>query len=327
MKPEAKIVFVTGGTGFVGSHLVEALLAEGYEVRCLVRNKLGWLEGLPITPVQGDLFDKAAIDQALEGVSYVFHVGGLTRSRQWQDFEDANVTATLRLLEATERHRERIEKIVVVSSQAAAGASDFPLTEDKPMKPVSMYGKSKALMEEKVHPFMDRLPISIVRPPSVYGAREADIFAFIKTANQGFCPIVGDGVHPQLNIVYVHDLVRGMIQVAHAARAIGETYFLGSATDASWHEIRDAVCSALNKKVLTIHLPVSLVKPLGALVETTSGWFGQYPPLNREKAAEAQYSWRISIAKAQQQIGYNPTTDLQTGMKETVNWYKMQRWL
>lgn len=320
------IAFLTGGTGFVGSHLAETLLAQGYTVRCLVRKDLKWLKGLPIEPIVGGMDKLETLNAGCNGVDEVYHVAGLTRSKEWSAFLEANVHATTRLLEAVKQTAPNIRKVVITSSQAAAGPAEFPLTERAALNPISQYGKSKALMEEAVWPYFAHLPVTIIRPPSVYGPREADIFTFIQSVNRGIAPIVGKGNTPQINVVYVQDLVKGMIMAAQSHRTSGETYFLGN-EDHSWHEIRDAVARALDKKVFTLHVPVPLITPLGALLETIGGWFGQYPPLNREKAKEAQHVWRLSIQKAKDHFGYNPTTSLAQGMSETINWYRTHHWL
>ena len=112
-------VFVTGGTGFVGSHLVEALLKSGAtDVRCLVRKDEKWLKGLPVTLIEGTLQDKEALQKGLDGVNYVFHVAALTRSTKWDDFYLANVQGTEVLLELAS-HQPTIQRGVLVSNSAA----------------------------------------------------------------------------------------------------------------------------------------------------------------------------------------------------------------
>ncbi|MGA7304351.1 MAG: NAD-dependent epimerase/dehydratase family protein, partial [Rhodothermales bacterium] len=109
-----KSAFVTGGTGFVGSHLVEHLLKSDYDdVRCLVRTQPKWLEDVDVTFIHGELGDAAMLRKALEGVDYVFHVGGLTRSTRWEDYYEANVQGTLRLLEAVEQANPNVKKVLV----------------------------------------------------------------------------------------------------------------------------------------------------------------------------------------------------------------------
>ena len=115
---------MTGGTGFIGSHLVEALLKEGIEVRCLVRdpNKLSWLAGLDVEAVRGDCAAPAGLSDAVKGVDYVFHAAGITKAVKPQDYYSVNAQGTENLLRAAIKEAGRIRKFVLVSSQAAVGA-------------------------------------------------------------------------------------------------------------------------------------------------------------------------------------------------------------
>ena len=327
--------FVTGGTGFVGSHLVEELQRRGYdEVRALVRSDLKWLDGLGTTPVRGDLFDAEALREGVRGVDAVFHVAGLTRAPTQDALDRANVTGTLNLLRAVREAAPEVRKVLVTSSLAACGPSPLvngrprPLTEADPLRPITRYGRSKEKMEAAVQEEFRDLPFVIVRPPAVYGPREADIFTMIRAADrQRVFPIVGKGWKPQLSLVHVRDLVRGMADAAEADVAVGETYFLGSEAFYSWNEVRDAVLGALGKPVLKVNVPVPLVGTVGALVEGAGRLVKQYPPLNREKAREAKASWLCSVAKARRELGYRQTVELDEGMAETVAWYRAQGWL
>ncbi|MEM6784717.1 MAG: NAD-dependent epimerase/dehydratase family protein [Bacteroidota bacterium] len=333
-----RTVFVTGGTGFVGSHLVEELLnREADDVRCLVRSRPKWLDGLPVHHVQGGLHD---LDALLDGVSEadeVYHVAGLTRAPSQEQLDKANVAGTLNVLEAVRQAAPHVQRVVIVSSLAAVGPSPVeagvvqPLDEAAPLAPISMYGRSKATMEWAVenwrakHPSAP--PISVVRPPAVYGPREADIFTVIQTASRGLFPIVGDGEAPALSLVHVRDLVRGIADLAESPLAKGETYFVGSEAAYSWSEIRDAVVGALGRRALTLKVPSKLVAGVGTVVEKVAGVFGQYPPLNREKAEEARHAWICSVDKAKRHVGYGQQVALDEGMRETVAWYRAEGWL
>ncbi len=323
-------VAVTGGTGFVGSHLVEHLLARGYtDIRCLVRSDSRWLAGLPVTFVTGDMNDAAALRTLLGGAERVFHVAALTRSRSWKDFRRANVEGTENLLRAAIEVCPDVRQIVLTSSLAAVGRSDVAIPDETaPLHPVSMYGRSKMEMERAAEAFADRLPIAIVRPPAVYGPRETDIFSFIQTLSKGVCPIVGRGVEPALSLIYVADLVAGMVGAAESGASTGKTWFLGSPEAYSWHQVRDAVCQALGRRVLTLHVSRAAVPLVGVLSEWAGRLAGTYPPLNREKAMEILHAATMcSSEKALRQLGFRPQVPLADGMRMTVDWYRENGWL
>lgn len=329
IKDSGKSAFVTGGSGFVGSHLVECLLKNGYDdIRCLIRKEQKWLTGLPITPIFGELDNAKSLASALEGVDYVYHVGGLTRSKNTADFYKANVAATLQLMDTLLKVNPSIKKVLVTSSMAAVGGSgDEPLREDAPLNPLTQYGASKAQMEQALVPYFAKIPTVIIRPPAVYGEREADLLEMFKGVKRGIFARVGRGDVPHLNLVYVKDLVKGMVQAAESQVTSGQIYSLGSPMDYSWNEIRDEMAKAMDKKVLTVPIPAALMGLVGGVVETVGGWFGQYPPLNREKAKEAQSKWRFSIEKAQKDFAYSPDTPLSEGFRNTVGWYQEKGWI
>lgn len=320
---------MTGGTGFVGSHLAEALLDRKVLVKAMVRSDLKWLKGSSVEPVTGDLFSEQALAEALKDVGAVYHVAGLTRARTQAELDEANVEGTRRLLEAVRQHAPGA-RVLITSSQAAAGPSPAdggPLQEGEPMRPLSMYGRSKAEMEKMVAEEFCDLDWTIVRPTSVYGPREADIYTIIRAASRGIFPIVGDGRRPALSLVHVQDLVQGMISAIEQPASRRETYFLGSDEGYTWNEIREAILDALGRRALKINVPVRLVGAVGALVESGGRILGRYPALNREKAREAAAIWIASNAKAFSHLDYRPSMPLDRGMVETVSWYRKNGWL
>lgn len=327
----SKTAFVTGATGFVGSHLVEALQASGYdEVRCLVRTDLKWLRGLDVTPVRGTLADTGMLQRAVEGVDYVYHVAGLTRAPNHAAFEAANVIGTLRLLDAVAEANPGVERVLVTSSLAVIGDAKVEVADEStPMRPISLYGHSKARMETAISRRDDPFPTTIVRPPAVYGPREADIFAFFKSVSRGIAPILGTGDELDLSLVYAPDLARGMIRAAESPRGEGETFFLSSPRDYAWNDVRDATLDALGRKrALSVNIPQRLVAPIGALSERVGGWLRKDPALNREKAREIRDAVkRCTHKKAALSVGYRPSTSLRQGVEETIRWYRDNGWL
>lgn len=325
-----KRAFVTGGTGFIGSHLAEELLRRDYgEVRCLVRRDPKWLTGLDVIRIQADLFDDRAVAEAVRDVDAVYHVGGVTRAPDWNSFERDNVDATTRLLATVAEVNPGVTRVLVTSSLAVIGPCRTGVaTEETPMKPISRYGRSKALMERRLREWDADIPITVIRPPAVYGPRERDVFTFFKAMSKGICPIVGSVTRPALSLIHVTDLVKGMVDAAESGSAAGRTYFLGSETFYSWSDVRHAATNALDRRVLTVAVPPALVGPVGAIVELVGRLRGTYPPLNREKAREIRRVCKMcSIEKAQRDFGFSTRRSLGDGVEETIAWYREHGWL
>ena len=323
-----KTAFVTGGTGFVGSHLAQVLLEHGYsEVRCLVRTRLKWLENIPVVPVRGILSDQALIADAVRDADFVYHLGGVTRARTYADLEAGNVTATQHLLDTIMAANPGIAKVLITSTLAAVGpAPDGRADESTSLRPVSRYGRSKAAMEAVVRDYASALPIVVVRPPSVYGPRDRDVFTFFKAVQQGFCPVLrGDS---GITLVHARDLARGMKEAAEAEATRGETYFIGNDEDVSWASLRRAVMAALGVRAITVPVPRMLVMPAAYLAEGLGKLLGQYPPFNLDKGRELLYTAkRCSSAKAAKDFGYRPRIPLAEGLSHTIAWYQAQGWL
>ena len=338
----SRTAFVTGGTGFVGSWVVEELLGRGYAVRALVRSDPKWLAEYPVETVRGDLSDAGALRAGVKGADLVVHVAGLTRARDQETLDRANVDGTLTLLQAVEdvagaqtagAQTAGAGRVLVTSSLEAMGpnavrpdGTPVPATEADLLRPISMYGRSKARMEAAVAERYGGLGVTVVRPPAVYGPRETDIFEMVRGAARGLFPIVGDGRAPRLSLVHVRDLARGMVDLVEAGGAAGETYFVGGPAY-SWDEVRVAVEGALGRRTLGLPLPPALVGGVGAVAERVGGLVGRLPPLTRDKAVAARYGWTCSSEKAGRAVGYAPRVGLAEGMAETVAWYRGAGWL
>ncbi len=321
--------FVTGGTGFIGSHLADRLIeSEEYsDVRCLIRNNEKWLKGKEFTRVKGDLDDLAVLKKAVKDVDVIFHIAGRVMASSYDQLRHANVDATENLLRIAQK--EGVPKIVVLSSLAAVGPSENgPITEDQPMNPVSNYGKSKKEMEQKVHELAnDETSITILRPPAVYGPREDQIYAFFKMMNKRICPIIGNGERPRISMVYVGDVVNGILKATAHKRPGVHTYFITDDKVHTWNEIRGTTSKVLGKKTVPIYVKPKFVKKIAGTVEKTASFFGIYPVLNREKAKELILEWTCSSEKAEKELGYVPEYSLGEGISRTIHWYQRHHWL
>lgn len=323
------IAFVTGGTGFIGSHLAEALINSGVyrEVRCLVRNNEKWLSGLNYKKIQGDLNDLDALAKGLSGADVLFHLAAIVKAPAMKDFIHANVDTTEDLIRLAQK--KGVKNIVVLSSLAAAGPADGkPKTESDPMYPVSMYGESKRMMEEHIHQLSGgQSSIKIIRPPAVYGPREDQIYSFFKSCSYGICPIVGDGNNPKVSLVYVSDLVDGILKSAEKQDIGVHTYFITGREIHSWNQIRTITQTVLGRKTIPLKLNAGIVKKTASVIESIASVFGKYPVINREKASELILEWTCTSAKAEKELGYQAKVSLAEGISRTIHWYKIHNWL
>ncbi|WP_018126956.1 NAD-dependent epimerase/dehydratase family protein [Balneola vulgaris] len=321
--------FVTGGTGFIGSHLVDALIAsQAYtEIRCLVRSSDKWLTGKDFKKVSGDLNNIQAITEGIDGVDVIFHLAAIVKAPTQKEFTIANVEATENLIRVAQR--KGVQNIVLLSSLAAVGPSfGDPVDESDDFNPISMYGRSKVAMERMTHKIASpNDSIKIIRPPAVYGPREDQIYTFFKTYSKGICTMVGDGNHPRLSMVYVSDLVDGILKAAQKNDTGVHTYFISGADTYNWNQISAITGRVMGKKALKIKLKPSMVKKLAAVIENTASLIGKYPVVNKEKANELVMEWTCSSTKAINELGYSPKVSIEEGISKTIHWYKKHNWL
>ncbi|MBX2992667.1 MAG: NAD-dependent epimerase/dehydratase family protein [Bacteroidetes bacterium] len=324
-------VLVTGGTGFVGSHLVDLLLQKNYSIRCLIRktSDTKWLKDKPIEFVYGDLFDENALREAVSGVDYIYHSAGVTKAKTKEEYYRGNATGTRNLLEATLKHNPKLKRFVQISSQAAVGPSETrtPITEDRPANPLTTYGKSKWQAEEVCHSMMDKLPITIVRPPVVYGERDKDVFEFFNTYKKGLQPMVGFS-EKLVSMIHVVDLVRGIVMAGESGKSVGQTYFITSTHQHGWEEIGEATRNVMNKGALRIRLPEFVVYIIAAFAEFFSLFNSKPALINFEKAKDmVQDYWTCDPSKAKRDFGFEQEISLQEGIRRTVEWYVEMKWL
>ena len=329
--------YVTGGTGFIGSHLVEQLVDQGYHVTCLIRktSNLRWLNHLltakspQVELVMGNLHDSDVLAQHVRDADLVFHLAGLTKAPDAATYDRVNAGGTERLIEACLGARTNLDRFVYCSSLAAVGPScdATPNTEDVTPQPLTDYGSSKLKGEMVVREYADRLPITIIRPPAVYGPRDADIFLFFQMINRGVVPILGDA-DKLLSLVHVKDLVAGIYMAAVSERAIGETYFLTDGDIHTWMEIERIIADALEKYTFKVKVPFFLLDFLSIVTEAAAKITRQTPTLNRQKVRDLkQRFWICDSTKAQKELGYRPNYFLEKGIQETADWYRANGWL
>jgi nucleoside-diphosphate-sugar epimerase len=282
------MILLTGGTGFVGSHVLERLRADGAPVRCLVRPKAGrTLDAASMGAtevVAGDLETGAGLQEALAGVETVIHLAGVTKALRPEEYYDGNVRATTNLLVAMAGSGARL---VHVSSLAAIGPAesvDRPVDEETEPHPLSDYGKSKLEGEKLVR--ASRPDAVIVRPPVVYGPRDTDVFQILKPVAKGWSLQMSGGER-WFSAIYVDDLAAGLVQLAASQAGAGGTYYMAHRA-AGFLERAGGDCAAriMGVKLRVVKIPPPLALSGGALRGSVGADIADGPASSREKIAE-----------------------------------------
>lgn len=319
---------VTGATGFVGSHLVQALTARGDDVVALYRRPAARasLETLGAVPVAGTLDDDRALREALDGVDVVYHVAGLVSGSR-EELQAVNAEGTRRLLQLC-NSATLPPRFIYVSSQAALGPSrpGERLAEDAPCHPVTPYGKSKLAGELAVRG-ETRVPWTIVRPPAVYGPRDREFLRLFQVVRFGIAPVFGTGAQ-QLSLVHASDLAELLARAGRTDRSVGQTYHAAHPEIVTAAGVARAAGAALGKRPIVLPLPALVTAPLVRLIGFAAARAGQRTVLTGDKLAEfLAPAWLLDSSKAERELGWTAIYDLATGMRETAAWYTKEGWL
>jgi nucleoside-diphosphate-sugar epimerase len=319
------MILVTGGTGFIGSHLVAKLLARGERVRALVR-RAGAFENTPVEVAHADLVSGHGLAQALDGIDKVIHLAGVTKALSARDYYAGNVEATRNLAQAVVSCGRPI-RVTHVSSLAAIGPGieSRAVMEDDNPHPVGHYGKSK-LQGELV--MREVVPDAVIlRPPVVYGPRDTDVFQILKSIRKGFVAQIA-GPERWFSAIYAGDLVDGILEAAHDPRASGRSYFLSHAKPVSWTELGNIAARIMGSRPRVVKVPVSLAYAAGCCADAAA-WLTRKPGIvSRDKVSEAICeSWVCDTRRAKDEIGFEAATGIEEGLRITLDWYREAGWL
>lgn len=323
-------IAVTGATGFIGSHLVECLLARGHEVSCLVRDpaRLGWIAGVPVRTVRGDLDSPAALADLVEGQDVVVHSAGVTKAKDLDQFVRVNVEGSARVVQAIHARGRRVQRLVYFSSQAAMGPSPgrVALAEDAAQRPVSLYGKSKSMAEARLRDSCGSLPVTVIRPPAVYGPRDRDVLVFFRLVKGGFAPaLTGERL---VSAVYVKNLVQGVALAVEKSHGKWCAYSFTDGGQPSWAGLLESMARAQGIRPLRVRVPLAAAALATGASECWAALLGRPALLSWDKLAEMRPRYNlVSDERARTELGYRPAVSTDRGMEETVLWYREQGWL
>lgn len=352
-----RLVALTGATGFLGSHIADLLVANGYQVRASVRatSDLRWVRGKPIETREVPLApppdrmaasagtvspagqepdlangtetdaDAEALDGFLAGAEAIIHCAGAVRAPDEASYWRANVATTQRLLRAA-AHQPGCRTFLLVSSLAAAGPAppQMPRRESDPCRPLTAYGRSKLAAEQLLAAPNIPCRTVILRPPALYGPRDSAFLPLFKLARAGWLPRVGSQLRA-LSLVDGRDAAAAVLSLLESERAAGP-YFVDDGHVYGWADLAAALAFAWRRRVRTVTIPVGLLRVAARLVgkQRARGLPLLHPDRLRDVTVPG---WVCSGDKLRRDTDFRTGRDLRQGFQQTLVFYTSNGWL
>lgn len=330
-------VLVTGASGFIGSHLVESLIADNHTVHSLVKydTNIFNIEGIDTNILYGDITKLDIMKKVTRGMDVVYHLAAIPN---WQgrvskaEYKEINIEGTRNVLEACRLNQ--VNKLVFSSSLEATGPSldGAPVNEDTAPAPVNIYGETKLRAEEIVREYytLHSLNTVIVRLPAVYGPRNMlHLKRYFKMTKKGWYPVIGGGVS-LIEFCYIKNAVCGL-ELAMEKGKTGEIYFISDERSYQFREVITAIAKQLDVDIKFLRMSVVMAKMIGFSFEILSKFLKFYPfyfkEMGRPAFSRKSVDWMTNntlfcdISKAQRELGYKASFSLYDGIKETAEWY------
>ena len=325
-----KTLLVTGATGFVGSHVVEAAPHFGFRMRALVRKPAdaARLEQAGFECVAGSMEDAASLRNAVTGADVILHLAAVTKARSPAEYQQGNVGGTQAVVDAALAADPRPRRLIYLSSLAAVGppVDGRPVTRDDPPRPLTTYGRTKLAGELVCQTAADALQVAILRAPAVYGPRDRDVFEFFRLAKYGIVPLPSAATG-SLQMIHARDLARALLLAATSDAARG-VYHVAESRAYAWDEMARMVGTAVGRNVRILRIPGPVLVAAAATSETIARLLGKSTIFNREKADELMVpGWLCETDLARRDFGFETHIPLQEGFNETAGWYRQHQWL
>ncbi len=326
------VALVTGATGFVGAHLLDALLAEGWSVRVLAlpgEDVSRWEQGGRVAVTRGDVRRRENLPDAMRGVDTVFHLAAIHGLwRPPQEYEDVNVRGAENVCQAA--LEAGVRRLVHVSTWTVYGMGlRGAVDEQAPLRPIlDAYAVTKAKADERVQRLAREhgLPAVVVRPGTMFGPGDRVNFGrMAERLHAGKAVLIGSGRNP-LPFVYVTDCVRGMIAAAQRGR-IGEAYNLATDAPMSQAEFWCTMAEELGERPPRLRVPYSLLYAAAYAAERAVRNPGptRQPVVTRLGVKLFGSENRHAIGKARRELGYAPSVSIREGIRLTASWYRSDR--
>ena len=325
-------VFLTGASGFVGSHILDFLLERHINVSLLLRKTSDTrfiARHLPQVDIfYGSLSDPHALIDAIQGTDAVIHCAGKTKALRREEFHQVNHSGTRNVVFAVNTCRETVRHLVHISSLAVSGPGvvDRPTREDDPPAPVSEYGKSK-LQGEKEIVQNSQVSWTILRPAAVLGPRDMDFLSVFMTLKRGIMPLFAKGRIP-LSLIYVRDVAEAVFETLGSEKAFRKVYHVALAPPCTNEEFLGIIAEQMGIRPLRMNIPRMVLYPLSWVQELISHLTGRPHILSRQKVAEILApGWVCANDRITHDLGFVATTSLKDGVRQTLEWYRQKGWL
>jgi nucleoside-diphosphate-sugar epimerase len=324
-------LLVTGGTGFIGSHLAQEGRRRGAEVVVLgltgrpeEQANAELLSGMGAEVVSGSITDRELCRRAARGATHIFHLAVAMREGGKSDefFESINLDGTRHLLEAASTGR--VERFVYCSTIGIYGHKAPGITrEDSPLAPGNIYERTKVSAELLVRDFAERcgVPSVILRPADVYGPRDQRLLKLFKGVSRGRFPLFGSG-KGRRHMVYVDDVVSGFFKACERDEALNEGLILAGPSACTLRELLGEVARATGSRRYGIRLPLAPMLGLAAAVEDVSAALGIDPPIYRRRMDFFHSDSEFDTSRARRVLGWAPQVDLREGIRRTLEDYR-----
>ncbi|PCI32155.1 MAG: hypothetical protein COB54_07775 [Alphaproteobacteria bacterium] len=304
-----KIAAVTGATGFVGTHLVRDLIAQGFQVRALTRRPQPPTDN--ITWIEGDLDNLPALGKLIKTADVLFHVAGLVKARQPQEFDRVNSLSVQTLL--TVIHKSTAQPHFILLSSLAARE-----------RHLSSYAQSKRRGEEILIDQAQDLPWTILRPPGIYGPHDMETLKIFKAVTCRITPLPG-GANNRASWIYAPDLARAMIAVAQNQACFGQILDVDDGTPEGYsnQDMYETAANILDIRAFQVVIPKFILKFIAHINVLFSTLFGYTPMVTPDKVNELCYpDWICRGPHVMRMTNWKPETDLKQGFEKTLKWYK-----
>jgi nucleoside-diphosphate-sugar epimerase len=319
-------IFLTGASGFLGSHTAEALQHGGYSLSALVRpsSQTSLLEKLNANLVLGQLPNCEGLAKNFQDHEVIIHIAAVVKALSQKEFHLQNAISTQNLVKEILKLKKKPKLFIYISTIAVHDpkqSEDFCLAPQH-CQPLSHYGSSKLAAEMALEPLKDYMPVIILRPPVLYGERDWELYPLIKSIRHGFAPLWGQG-EKQFSMCYVKDVAQAIVDLIKAQKPASDIYCLDDGEVHTWKTIAQRIGAAFKKEPRMIAIP-------SPLFTVAAGFNQAWAQLSRKpyiftlnKLREMKQSrWICGHEKLKQSIDWRPQTDLTQGLQNTIYYYQ-----